>query len=100
MTDTKNQADIGPKNFAEELTFAAERFRVDVQTQIHTLMLNKEVDRTELAERLGWTVACVDEIFSDDCPITVRHVATICHALGETCILDYAQMPPYSPLNR
>ena len=84
MNKSKDVSIFGPQNEAEEAVFAEEAFRVDVQVAIHELMEEKGVSQRELANRLGVSEARVSQIFSDACNITIRRLARIFHALGET----------------
>ncbi len=94
----KKWAEIGPQNASEELVFAAERFRVDVQTEIHVMMRKKHVSRHQLAYRLGCSTSWVTQIFSDDSDITLRTLGKIYHALGEECYVGAKPTLQQSPV--
>jgi transcriptional regulator with XRE-family HTH domain len=74
--------DFGPRSEREELTFAAEGFRIDVQHELYRVMQEKRVSQKELARRLGVTEARVSQVFADNCNVTLRTLGKIFHALG------------------
>lgn len=74
---------FGPQNEEEALVFAEEAFRVDTQTKIHELMLEKGLTKKDLAERLKVSGARISQVFSDRANLTIRNVARIFFALGE-----------------
>jgi DNA-binding XRE family transcriptional regulator len=74
---------FGPKNAEEELIFAEAAARVDLQTEIHELMLGKSMSKSDLARKLGVTRQTVQGFFRDDWNPSLRRVVTIFHALGE-----------------
>lgn len=89
----KQSMDFGPRNAEEEYILAEESFRIDVQVAIHEAMQAKRVNQKELAKRLGLTEARVSQIFSDECNVTIRTLAKVFHALGETPKLTTTPAP-------
>jgi transcriptional regulator with XRE-family HTH domain len=74
---------IEPKG-ARSAIFAEEALVVDAQSFLHRLMVEKGINRTQLANAMGVSKARVSQIFSDECKnFTVRLLARACHALGE-----------------
>lgn len=75
---------LEPAKNARSAVFAEEAFVVDVQSFLHRLMIEKGLNRTQLADAMGVSKARVSQIFSDECKnFTVRLLARACHALGE-----------------
>ena len=63
---------------------AEEALVVDAQIFLQRIMNEKNVSRTELAERMGVTKARISQIFSDECKnFTIRLLARAAAALGE-----------------
>ncbi|WP_295527196.1 helix-turn-helix transcriptional regulator [Novosphingobium sp. Chol11] len=57
---------------------------VDVQSFLHQLMVEKGINRSQLAKAMGVSRARVSQIFSDECKnFTIRLLARAVHALGE-----------------
>lgn len=73
---------FGPKNEAEEIIFAAEGLRVDVQHRISTLMNERGISGKDLAHRMGRSEDFADYIFEDETDLTVRELGVIIHGLG------------------
>jgi DNA-binding Xre family transcriptional regulator len=74
------------RNAHEDAIFAEEALIVDVQTAIHTLMVDRDMSRAELARKLDVSQARVAQMFSDSAKnLTLRTVARVFHALGERC---------------
>lgn len=64
--------------------FAEEALVVDLQSLLHTVMVEKGFTRTQLASAMGVSKARVTQLFSDDCNnFTVRMLARALFALGE-----------------
>jgi hypothetical protein len=77
---------FGPQTEHEQLVFAQEGLRVDIQVHLHELMLNKQITRMELQKRLhnlGIQHIGVDQLFEDNCELTITELATVYHVLGE-----------------
>lgn len=64
--------------------YAEEALVVDLQSLLHTVMVEKGFTRAQLAEAMGVSRARVSQLFSDDCTnFTVRMLARALFALGE-----------------
>lgn len=73
-------------NARDAMIYAEEALIVEVQTAIHTLMVDRKMNRTALAEKLGVSPARVSQMFSDSAKnLTLRTVARVFHLLGEEC---------------
>jgi len=78
-------AKFGPKNEAEQLVFAAEGLRVDVQVDIQKVMRSKGIGKKKLRRRAGLTKKQVKRLFDDRRDIGVKVLARVYHALGMRC---------------
>lgn len=64
--------------------FAEEAFVVDVQSLLETIMHEKGMTRSQLADAMSVSRARVSQMFSSDCKnFTVRLLARALHAMGE-----------------
>nr|WP_314121363.1 XRE family transcriptional regulator [uncultured Brevundimonas sp.] len=64
--------------------YAEEALVVDLQSLLHTVMVEKGFTRSQLAAAMGVSKARVTQLFSDDCNnFTVRMLARALFALGE-----------------
>jgi|GEM_PF-945786 len=64
--------------------YAEEALVVDLQSLLHTVMVEKGFTRSQLAAAMGVSKARVTQLFSDDCSnFTVRMLARALFALGE-----------------
>lgn len=64
--------------------YAEEALVVDLQSLLHTVMVEKGFTRAQLAAAMGVSKARVTQLFSDDCSnFTVRMLARALFALGE-----------------
>jgi transcriptional regulator with XRE-family HTH domain len=84
-TAMKTMLSLGPRDAAEAQIFAVERFRVDIQHHIQTLMNRRGMTQKQLAEKLGISEARVSQFFSHDCNLTLKGLARIFHALDAEC---------------
>ena len=73
---------FGPKTEEEALLFAEEEFRVDVQETLHELSESSGLSRKEVADKLGWRLIKLENMFSDESFVSAGNVAAICHVLG------------------
>ncbi|HEU4583631.1 MAG TPA: helix-turn-helix domain-containing protein [Polyangiaceae bacterium] len=74
---------FAPRNEDEALIFAEEAFRVETQTKIHELMVEKGLTKQDLAKRLKVSGARISQVFSDRANLTLRNIARIFFAMGE-----------------
>ena len=64
--------------------YAEEALVVDLQSLLHTVMIEKGMSRSQLAQAMGVSKARITQLFSDDTGnFTVRVLARALHALGE-----------------
>ena len=75
--------EFGPKNELEREAFAVEEFRFDVQYAIQSVMVEKGVSRTELAERLDCKPSWVSQLLREESNPTLETVARVFYALGD-----------------
>lgn len=80
---------LGPKNRDEELIFAEEEFRVHVQHSLQSLLNEKKLSHSQLAERLNVSEARVSQIFSSQCNLTLRMLGRVFYVLGERARLTW-----------
>jgi DNA-binding phage protein len=83
---------LGPKNQTEEVVFAEENFRVDVQHRILSVMNKLNVSRAELARRMGKSEQHVSQLFASSANPTVKTIARIFYALGDECFISSKQL--------
>jgi DNA-binding phage protein len=83
---------MGPKNRTEEVIFAEENFRVDVQHCISSVMNKSKVSRAELARRMGKSEQHVSQLFSSGANPTIKTIARIFFALGDECFISSKQL--------
>lgn len=76
---------FGPKNSREELVFAIESLRVEVQHAVHKAMHEGTVTQRELAKRMGITEQRVSQFFAADWNPTMVTLARLFHAVGHEC---------------
>ena len=76
-------ADFGPRGPREELVFAGENFRIEVQHMAYRLMREQGVSQEDLARLLDVDVSKIKRFFSDDCKVPIRMIGRIFHALGQ-----------------
>lgn len=79
---------LGPNNPSEELIFAEENLRVDVQHCIVSAMNKLNVTRSQLAKRLGTSEQHVSQLFSSNANPTIKTLARIFFALGDECFVS------------
>lgn len=72
---------------------AEENLLIDFQFLIQELMVTKNISRTELSERSGLSAARLSQIFNSEANPTVKTMARIFHALGETGRLATVSRP-------
>ena len=76
---------FGPKNRIEAEISAIVNLLAETQYCIQSVMGRKNVNRSELADRLGCSPSNVTQMLSEDSNLTLDSVARIFHALGDTC---------------
>lgn len=85
---TKPVWDINqPKNTAEEIVFAEESFRVEVELSIHKLMLEKKMDSHAVGAKLGVDHHHIEWLLDGQTVLTMADVARLFWALGEVPVL-------------
>jgi transcriptional regulator with XRE-family HTH domain len=84
MKWVEDDSALEPKSDEERRIFAEEEFRVETQVRIHELLVSKGLSQKDLAARLRVSQARVSQFFSDDCNLTLRTIAQIFFAIGET----------------
>jgi transcriptional regulator with XRE-family HTH domain len=67
---------------------AEENFLIDFQFLIQELMVAKKINRVELSERTGLSAARISQILGSQANPTVKTMARIFHALGESVHLS------------
>jgi hypothetical protein len=72
---------LGPRNKEEELVFAQEALRVDIQQFIYEAMKKQSITEWQLAKMLR--VRSVKRIFDDDWNPRIREVVKIFDILGK-----------------
>ncbi len=77
---------FGSKNKTEELIFAEEAFRVDIQYIIQKAMNEQGISSEELAKRCQLTTEEIDAIQNSTHKIPIRLIGRICFGLGLTSI--------------
>ncbi len=80
-------ANFGPQNKQEELIFAGEEFRIDVEKFIWNEMLRQKISNKELAERLLMTESEVEAIWTDEFEMSITLFAKIIFVLGEEFVV-------------
>ena len=78
---------LGPRNLKEAEIYAIEELRADIQYCIQSVMGRKNVNRSELATRLGCSPANVTQMLSDDSNLKLESIARIFHALEDKMIV-------------
>src|SRR6218665_1621029 len=73
---------FGPKNAGEEVEFAVERFRAEIQYAILRAMKEEGISQAQLAERVGYSPATISQFLDDDANLTVESIAKLFLALG------------------
>lgn len=74
---------FGPKNVEEQVIYAEENLRVDVQCALCKAMKRSKVSKTELAKRLGVSSPnSVNRLFNPEMNITLKKLAKVFNALG------------------
>lgn len=72
------------KNVRSTSAYAEEALVVDLQSLLHTVMVEHGMTRSQLAQSMGVSKARITQLFSADCSnFTVRLLARALHALGE-----------------
>src|SRR4051794_37859398 len=72
---------------------AQEDLVIDAQFLLHDLMIEHGVSKAELARRIGISKARLSQIFNAKANPTLRTMALLFHALGETVQLERACAP-------
>ncbi|WP_049810309.1 helix-turn-helix domain-containing protein [Bradyrhizobium japonicum] len=72
---------------------AQEDLVIDAQFLLHDLMIERGVSRTELARRVGISKARLSQFFNAKANPTLRTLAVLFQALGETVKLERACTP-------
>ena len=67
---------------------AEENLLIDFQFLIQEMLVAKKISRAELSERTGLSAARISQILSSQANPTVKTMARIFHALGETIHLS------------
>ena len=78
---------LGPKNSEEAEVYAIEELLAETQYCIQCVMGRMEVNRSELAKRLGCSPANVTQMLSENSNLTLESIARIFHALGDKLIV-------------
>ncbi|MDH3665013.1 MAG: helix-turn-helix domain-containing protein, partial [Alphaproteobacteria bacterium] len=73
--------DLGPRSEKERLIFAIEEMRVSVQWAIQEAMVDKGINRAELARRLGISAARVTQMLSEDANPRLETIAKVAFCL-------------------
>lgn len=81
-------SEFEPQTDEEREIFAAERFRVDLQHKLQTVMNLRNVNQKELARRMGVSEARISQVFSSKCNATARFIARMFHVLGDEVWID------------
>ncbi|MGY3149624.1 transcriptional regulator with XRE-family HTH domain [Bradyrhizobium sp. USDA 3397] len=76
---------------------AQEDLVIDAQFLLHDLMIERGVSRAELARRLGISKARLSQVFRPGANLTLRTVAALFFALGETAKLSRAKASSLQP---
>lgn len=72
------------QNVRKSSVYAEEALVVDLQSLLHTVMLERGITRSQLAEAMDVSKARVTQLFSADCSnFTVRLLARALFAMGE-----------------
>lgn len=80
-----NETIFGPQNEAERLIYAEESLLCDVQELICETLHDKGMTRAELAFNMAITPARVTRILNGEESLTLRTLARVFYALGESC---------------
>ncbi|MGY4399377.1 helix-turn-helix domain-containing protein [Bradyrhizobium sp. USDA 3315] len=72
---------------------AQEDLVIDAQFLLHDLMVERGVTRSELARRVGISKARLSQIFSPKANPTLRTLAILFHAMGETVKVERGCAP-------
>jgi hypothetical protein len=80
-TEYEKSFTFEPNSPEEEIIFAQQALRVDLQVLINEAMLKNGVTKEELSRRLDWTEEDVADLFQDDWNPTIAVVAWVCHAV-------------------
>lgn len=80
----ENRAALGPQNEDEKIIFAEEALLAETQIRLHEVLVEMGLSQKTIAERLGVTPACISQYFAAGCNLTLRTLARVCCALGQT----------------
>ena len=77
----KKNKSFGPKSYKEELVFAEEDYKIDLQCEVNSLMLEKGISKTDLAKLTELNISEINNFFSDNCNVSIRTVGRILYVL-------------------
>lgn len=81
---------FGPQNKSEEMLFAIEGTRVDLQHRIQMVLNRCGISRDELARRLGKKRQYVDKkLFAENANPSIVVIAKVFHVMGMELVLTH-----------
>lgn len=85
---------FGPQTNEERIIDAVERLKFDVQYALQAAMAKHDVNRSELARRLGVSKSRVSQMFTDDANLRLNTVARAFAVLDEEIYFGSESVPP------
>ena len=83
---------LGPQSRDEEVIYAEENLRVDLQLRLQKLLNHTKLSRREFAVRAGMTEQQVSRLFSSSANPRLRTLARLFHALGDECVITSSKL--------
>lgn len=75
---------FGPKNEHEELIFASEEFKAEIQYEILRVMSAEGLSQKDLAKKMSVSAARVSQILDDEANLTTDNITKVFHSMGYT----------------
>lgn len=82
-----------PKNEEERRLFSEACFILDIQCEILDLLVKKNTTRSELADKLGYSLEHMTKLLEEADTLTLQDVARMFHVLGHRVRIQHAPIP-------
>ncbi len=96
--DLKKQFESLVEQFKDDIEYISEGIIIDVTEQIHKQMKEKNITRSQLAQKLGCSNAYITKLLNGGENLTLKKIVQIAHALE--CSIDFVLLPKQYEMKR
>ena len=96
--DLKKQFDVLIKQYSDNFDYLYEGALIDVMEQIHERMAEKNLSRTQFAQKLGCSNAYITKLLNGGENLTLKKLVQIAQVLD--CSFDVALVPDHYEVKR